>query len=59
LVLDEILVRLRHPNSGVRKETLGGLKEVVISGGPGRDVGKIIRAIGGILADEVNGHNSF
>ncbi|ORY31386.1 hypothetical protein BCR39DRAFT_526388 [Naematelia encephala] len=51
LVLDEVLVRFRHPNAGVRKEALSGLKEI-LSSRPSRDVGKVLRALGGVLSDD-------
>ncbi len=52
LVLDEVILRFRHPNAGVRKESLGGLKEIVAVA-PERQVGKVVRAVGGMVSDEV------
>lgn len=52
LVLDEVLVRFRHPNAGVRKDSLGGLKEILIVKVE-KEVGKVVRALGGMVSDEV------
>jgi pre-rRNA-processing protein IPI1 len=59
LTLEDVLIRLRHPNSGIRKETLGGLKDIVNAGGAEWDVGKVVRGIGGVLADEVSAVTEF
>ncbi|KAK4688283.1 pre-rRNA-processing protein IPI1, partial [Tremellales sp. Uapishka_1] len=63
IVLDEVLITLRHPNGGMRKDTLTSLKEVLVSGvekgvAMGRregEVGKVIRALGGLVSDN-DGH---
>ena len=47
-----MLSRSRHPNAGVRKDTLGGLKEILVHR-VGKDVGKVIRVIGVMISDEV------
>lgn len=54
LTLDEVLLRFRHPNGGVRKESLGGLKDI-LNVGVSREVGKVVRAIGGLVSDDVRG----
>ena len=46
-----MLLKFRHPNGGVRKETLTGLKDI-LTGNPGRDVGKVVRALGGLVSDD-------
>ncbi|ODN77559.1 hypothetical protein L202_04729 [Cryptococcus amylolentus CBS 6039] len=51
LTLEDLLNRLRHPNSGVRKETLGGIKEI-LQQGIGKEIGKVLRALGGLVADD-------
>lgn len=53
LTLDEVILRFRHPNAGVRKETLGGLKDIV-SVNPQREVGQVVRALGGLVSDDVS-----
>ena len=52
LLLDEVLVRFRHPNAGVRRDSLGSLKEILVLG-VGKEVGKVVRALGGMVSDEV------
>ena len=52
LTLDDLVYRLRHPNAGSRNEALHGLKDV-LSGEPARQVGKVVRALGGLLSDDV------
>ncbi|WVQ72841.1 hypothetical protein IAR50_002402 [Cryptococcus sp. DSM 104548] len=51
LTLEDLFNRLRHPNSGVRKETLGGIKEI-LQQGIGKEIGKVLRALGGLVADD-------
>ncbi|WVQ80727.1 hypothetical protein IAT38_002832 [Cryptococcus sp. DSM 104549] len=51
LSLDEVLVRFRHPNAGVRKESIGGVKEI-LGQGVGRETGKVLRALGGLITDD-------
>lgn len=53
LVLDEVLLRFRHPNAGVRRETLGGLKEILVQQ-PKREVGRVTGVLGGYISDEVS-----
>ena len=52
LTLEEVTGRLRHPNAGVRKDALGGLREIV-GLQPDGEVGTVVRALGGMLSDEV------
>jgi hypothetical protein len=65
VTLPEVLLTLRHPNAGVRKDALGELKEVLVNGvewdggvAMGRregEVGKVL-GVGGVVrlvADEV------
>lgn len=62
LTLDEVLVLLRHPNGGVRKDNLSSLKEILVVGvekgiSMGKregEVGKVVRALGGLVSDEVS-----
>jgi hypothetical protein len=67
VTLAEVLLTLRHPNAGVRKDALGELKEVLVNGvewdggvAMGRregEVGKVL-GVGGVVrlvADEVGG----
>lgn len=56
LVLDEVLLRFRHPNAGARREAIGGLKEILLQQ-PQREVGKVTRVLGGSISDEVNLHH--
>ncbi|RSH89327.1 hypothetical protein EHS25_002439 [Saitozyma podzolica] len=51
LTLDEVLVRFRHPNAGVRRESLGGLKEILVRQ-PDREIGKVLRALGALIGDD-------
>lgn len=51
LTLEDIFIRFRHPNSVVRKEALGGLKEI-LQVDVSREVGKVLRALGGLVADD-------
>ncbi|OWT40035.1 pre-rRNA-processing protein IPI1 [Cryptococcus neoformans Bt1] len=51
LTLEDIFIRLRHPNSVVRKEALGGLREI-LQVDVSREVGKVLRALGGLVADD-------
>lgn len=53
LTLDEVLLRFRHPNAGVRREALGGAKEILLQF-PKREVGKVCRVLGGAVSDEVS-----
>lgn len=55
LTLDEVLLRLKHPNGGVRKETLGSVRELV-GQQPEKDVGKVLKALGAIIADDVSSY---
>ncbi|WVF69251.1 hypothetical protein IAT40_004027 [Kwoniella sp. CBS 6097] len=51
LTLDDLFIRFRHPNAGVRKEAIGGVKEILairIS----KEIGKVLRALGGLVSDE-------
>lgn len=52
LTLDEVLLRFRHPNGGVRREAIGGLREILAQQ-PDREVGKVARVLGGAVSDEV------
>ena len=45
-------MRFRHPNAGVRKDSLSGLKEI-LAVRVERQVGKVVKAIGGLVSDEV------
>ncbi|ORX40183.1 hypothetical protein BD324DRAFT_616690 [Kockovaella imperatae] len=54
LTLDEVILRLRHPNAGVRRDALGGIKEILVVQ-PARDVGKVLRALGGVISDDDSG----
>nr|XP_018262460.1 pre-rRNA-processing protein IPI1 [Kwoniella dejecticola CBS 10117]OBR84618.1 pre-rRNA-processing protein IPI1 [Kwoniella dejecticola CBS 10117] len=51
LTLEDLFIRFRHPNAGVRKESLGGVKDI-LSVGVGRDVGKVLRALGSLVSDD-------
>lgn len=51
LDLDEVLIRLRHPNAGVRRDSLGGVKEI-LKIRSGVEVGRVMRALGGMVADD-------
>lgn len=51
MTLEDIFIRLRHPNSVVRKEALGGLREIS-QVDVSREVGKVLRALGGLVADD-------
>ncbi|WVQ96749.1 hypothetical protein IAU59_003856 [Kwoniella sp. CBS 9459] len=51
LTLDDLFIRFRHPNAGVRKEAIGGVKEILIIR-VGREIGKVLRALGGLVSDE-------
>ena len=53
-MLDEVIVRFRHPNAGVRREALGGMKEI-LGIGVEKDAGKVVRAVGGLVSDDVGG----
>lgn len=63
LTIDDVLIQLRHANAGVRREAVHHLKEVLVAGmnmgikmgqRPG-EVAKVVRAIGGLIADDVSG----
>ncbi|KAL1413116.1 rRNA processing protein [Vanrija albida] len=60
LTIDEVLIQIRHANAGVRREAVFHLKEVLVAGmnmgikmgqRPG-EVAKVVRAIGGLIADD-------
>ncbi|WWC70685.1 uncharacterized protein I206_104636 [Kwoniella pini CBS 10737] len=51
LTLDDLFIRFRHPNAGVRKESIGGVKDI-LSIDAGRDVGKVLRALGSLVSDD-------
>ncbi|EIW73638.1 hypothetical protein TREMEDRAFT_67469 [Tremella mesenterica DSM 1558] len=51
LGLDDVLARLRHPNAGVRKDSLASIKDLLVSE-PTREVGKILRGLGVVISDE-------
>ncbi|WWD18408.1 hypothetical protein CI109_102858 [Kwoniella shandongensis] len=51
LTLDDLIIRFRHPNAGVRKESLGGVKEI-LGVEVGRETGKVLRALGGLISDD-------
>ncbi|WVR06282.1 hypothetical protein IAU60_003312 [Kwoniella sp. DSM 27419] len=51
LTLEDLFARFRHPNAGVRKESLGGVKDI-LSLGVWRDTGKVMRALGGLVSDD-------
>ncbi|WWC96025.1 hypothetical protein V866_002892 [Kwoniella sp. B9012] len=51
LTLEDLFIRFRHPNAGVRRESLGGVKEI-LSIDVRRDIGKVLRALGGLVSDD-------
>ncbi|KAK8858519.1 hypothetical protein IAR55_002746 [Kwoniella newhampshirensis] len=51
LTLDDLIIRFRHPNAGVRKESLGGVREILTMD-VGRETGKVLRALGGLISDD-------
>jgi pre-rRNA-processing protein IPI1 len=62
LHLTEVLLTLRHPNAGVRKDGLAALKEVLVAGaemgtGIGKregETGKVIAGVVRLLGDDVS-----
>ncbi|OCF40193.1 pre-rRNA-processing protein IPI1 [Kwoniella heveanensis CBS 569] len=51
LTLDDLFIRFRHPNAGVRKEAIGGVKEILMIR-ISKEIGKVLRALGGLVSDE-------
>jgi pre-rRNA-processing protein IPI1 len=62
LSLEDVLLQVRHPNAGARKEALLNVKEVLVDGvqkgvAMGRregETGKVFRALGGMINDDVS-----
>ncbi|WVW84585.1 hypothetical protein I302_106619 [Kwoniella bestiolae CBS 10118] len=51
LTLEDLFIRFRHPNAGVRRESIGGVREILTID-VGRDIGKVLRALGGLVSDD-------
>ncbi|WVN88732.1 uncharacterized protein L203_103945 [Cryptococcus depauperatus CBS 7841] len=51
LTLSDLAIRLRHPNAAVRKESLGGIREILVIN-PSREINKVLRALGGLITDD-------
>ncbi|WRT67705.1 uncharacterized protein IL334_004677 [Kwoniella shivajii] len=51
LTLEDLCIRFRHPNAGVRKDSIGGVKDI-LGIAIGRETGKVLRALGGLISDD-------
>ncbi|WWC88751.1 uncharacterized protein L201_003664 [Kwoniella dendrophila CBS 6074] len=51
LTLEDLFIRFRHPNAGVRRESINGVKDI-LSIDVSRDIGKVLRALGGLVSDD-------
>lgn len=53
LALDEVMIRTRHPNAGVKRDAIQGIKDI-LSVDVGKDSGRVLATLGGLLADDVS-----
>jgi pre-rRNA-processing protein IPI1 len=55
LALDEVMIRTRHPNAGVKRDAIQGIKDILVVD-PKREAGRVLGTLGALLADEVSAH---
>lgn len=51
LVLDEVIIRTRHPNAGVKRDALQGIKDILQDDAT-RESAKVVATLSSLLADE-------
>ena len=53
LGLDEVLLKTRHPNAGVKRDAIQGIKDI-LGVRPTVESGKVLATLGSLIADEVS-----